>query len=47
MSNPRLPNPLSNDIQNVVFPCISENRTKVQILYRDKIRVYYSNVVTA
>lgn len=36
-----------NDLPDVTFPCISYDKTKVQILYRDKIKVYYSSVLMA
>ncbi|CDW84955.1 UNKNOWN [Stylonychia lemnae] len=47
MSSPKLPNPTMNDLDDVQFPCISYDKTKVQILYRDKIKVYYSSVIMA
>lgn len=47
MSRPRLPRSEMNEIEGITFPCIDLNRTKVQILYRDKIKVYYNSVVLA
>eukprot|EP00347_Sterkiella_histriomuscorum_P021429 403334007 len=43
----KLPNPQNNEMTEVQFPCITLGKTKVQILYRDRIKVYYSSVVLA